>query len=204
MDFLLQTILSYLLVYKYLVLFLVTFFAALALPIPSAATLMASAAFAAQGYFDLSLVIITASLGNILGDNLCYWLARTFGPSVLRKLGFKKYLDSPVLLSFERHINRRPGIIILLSRVEVIATISVNLLAGLGKMPYRKYLLYDCIGEVLQVCMYASLGYLFGSQWQEANSIIGKVFLAMTFGGMIFAIFLWKKISKRVSRQKRS
>jgi membrane protein DedA with SNARE-associated domain len=183
-------------VYKYVLLFLVTFSAAIILPIPSAATLVASAILAAHGQFNIWLVVLVAILGNVMGDNLCYWLARSFGEPVLNKLGFKKYLRSPVYFSLQKHFTKHSGVIVTFTRFEVISTISANLLSGLSNLSYFKFLLFDILGETIQVLCFSGAGYLFGEQWQSVNGVIGKVFLVVTLGGLITVVFLWQRIAK--------
>lgn len=193
MDFLLSTFLSYLLIYKYAALFVITFLAALAFPIPSAAPLMASAAFASQNYLNIGWVVFVASLGNILGDNVGYWIARKYGKKFLYKVKWGHVLDSPNFKILERRLVKRPGFVIFLTRFEVIATISVNLLSGLAKMPYGKFLLFEIPGELFQVSIYATLGYVFGSSWQAVNSIIGKVSFVTTICVAIALVIFYKK-----------
>lgn len=194
MNFLLQNILSYLLLYKYAALFLVTFLAALALPIPSAATVMASAAFAGQGYLSLPWVVVIASLGNIFGDNIGYWVARVYGKPVLYKIGFRKVLESPKLRGIEERVRQKPGLFVFFSRFEVIMTLSVNALSGLGKMKYSRYLFYEVSGEVFQVCIYAAFGYFFGSDWQVISNIFGQLWIVFVLVAAFFLVVYWKKI----------
>ncbi len=188
MDFLLHTLLSYLLLYKYTALFLVTLLAAIALPIPSAATLMAASAFASQGYLNISWVLFTASLGNILGDSIGYWLARKFGKPIFYLAGLRKVIDSPQLQVVERFVKKRPGLVIFISRFEVLATLSVNCISGLGKLSYKKFLAYEITGEITQVCMYAAIGYIFGSNWESVNSVIGQFSLLISLSLLILAV----------------
>lgn len=200
MDFLLPTILSYLLLYKYLVLFSITFLAALALPIPSAASLMASAAFASQGYFNPIVVFLVATIGNIAGDNLGYWLARYYGKPVLLRIGFKKILNSQALQNAEIRLNRQPALFVFFSRFEVIATISVNLVSGLGKMAYSSYLFYEALGEIVQVTVYGTLGYLFGSNWQEIYSLVNNFSLAIVLIVILIMVLFWKSIFGKITK----
>lgn len=196
MDFLLQTILSYLLLYKYLALFGVTFLAALALPIPAAATVMASAAFASQGYFNINLVAFWASLGNILGDTAGYWLARGFGQPVLRAIGLGKLLDSAVFHALASQVRKKTAPIVFFSRFEVLATLSVNFICGLGKISYWKYLAYQAPGEMVQVLLFVTVGYLVGSGWQEINNLLGGFSLVIGLVLIVLIMLLWRRITK--------
>ena len=94
-----NALLSFLLVYKYLGLFVVALLAALALPLPASTILAAAGAFAAQGYFSLTAVLIVAFVGNITGDAIGYFISRRYGVPLLRKIGFEKMLSTRLYLS---------------------------------------------------------------------------------------------------------
>ncbi len=179
MNSVIQAILPFLLLYKYWALFGITFIAAFFLPIPPGTLIMASAAFAYQGYFNIWLVLVVATLGNIAGDNTGYWLARYYGRPILNKIGFRKVLASDRYKRIEARIVRRPGFIIFISRFEVFTNLAVNLIAGLGKVRYRTFLFYEILGEVFQVGVYGTIGYIFGSNWQALSSIIGRTLLIL-------------------------
>ena len=198
MSFLLQTILPYLLLYNYVALFVIAYFAALAFPVPSAATIMASAAFASQGYFNLFWIIIVASMGNIIGDNTGYWLARRYGRSILYRIGFKRVLDSLNFQSIEKQVKCRPALIVFFSRFQVWTTLSVNLISGLSKMRYVSYLFYEVLGEIIQVTMFAGLGYLFGANWQAMYDLVSTFFWILIIVLILLAVIFWKKLARKL------
>lgn len=179
MDFLLQTVLPYLIAYKYVAVFAISFMAAFIVPIPSGSILMATSALATTSYFNVSWLIIISIIGNILGDNTGYWVARKYGKEVLSKIGFRRILNSKKFKNIELHFNKHPGFIIFISRFEVLATLSVNLLSGISKTPYKKYFVHESIGTVAQVCMYGLLGYFFADNWESINSVVGRVSLVV-------------------------
>jgi membrane protein DedA with SNARE-associated domain len=196
-SFLLQTILSYLLLYKYAALFAVTFLAALVLPLPSSPTLMAAAAFAGQGYFNIGWVFVTALLGNIAGDNAGYWLARRYGKAVLSRIGFRKILESPTFGWIESEIGQYRGAVIITSRANVISTISVNIIAGLSAMPYRYFLRYVIIGETLEVLVYTGIGFFFGTSWETIYGLFGKFTLVVVLLAALGVTLLSRRLQKR-------
>ncbi len=200
MNTLITTILPFLLLYKYWALFCITFIAAFFLPIPPGTIIMASAAFAFQGYFDLGWVLLVATLGNIAGDNAGYWLARIYGKTFLSKVGFGKVLASARYQKIEQGVLKRPGFIIFISRFEVFTNLAVNLIAGLGKVPYYKFLLFEVIGEVFQVVLYGTIGYIFGSNWQALSSIIGRGLLVIMLVVVALLIIFRKKLAPKTSK----
>ena len=200
MDSLLNIILPFVLVYKYWAIFTVTLIAALAFPIPPGTLLMASAAFASQGYFSFTWVVVVGALGNIVGDNIGFFLARYYGKKVLYKIGFKKILDSQKYKNIEERIKRKPGALIFFSRFEVFSNLAVNLICGLSGLEYRKYIVYEVAGELLQVFIYCGIGYLVGDNWEEISSIISRFLLLILFIAALLVAIFWKKIWARITK----
>lgn len=188
-----QFVLPYLLLYKYWALFSITFVAAFFFPIPPGTIIMASAAFAYQGYLSIVWVIVFSILGNIAGDNAGYWIARKYGREVLSRIGFAKTLDSVRYKKIETSIIKRPGFFVFISRFEVFTNLAVNLIAGLGKMPYQKYLLFEVLGEIFQVVLYGAIGYLFGSNWQALSSVIGRSLLVIMLIVVILVVIVRRR-----------
>ena len=201
MDFLVQAIIPYVLLYKYSALFVITFLASLIVPIPAGTLLVASSAFASQGYFNMTTLIITVIIANIIGDNLSYWLARLYGRVILSKVAFfRKILASKNFILVERSIDRHTGPFIIISRFEVISNLTTNIICGMSKVSYKKFVTYEIIGTFANVSFYATLGYFFGDSWQAVNKLIGDFsiifFLLIILGVSLF----WKKITVRLSR----
>lgn len=196
-----KLILPLVLAYKYWALFGITFIAALILPVPPGTLIMASSAFAYQGYFSFPLVLLSAILGNILGDNLGYWLARIYGVPVLSRIGFKKVLAAQRFKEVERLVQRRPGFILFVSRFEVFTNLAVNIIAGLSRVPYRKYALFVAIGEICQVTLYGSIGYFFGSNWERIGAAIGHTFLIIVVLLIALVMLFWKRIIKNLKKE---
>lgn len=200
MTHFIELLLPFLLLYKYWAIFTITFFAALILPIPPGTLLMASSAFASQGYLSFPLVVISGTLGNIAGDNLGYWLAWNYGKKVLRKIGFGKILEHKKYANFEKRIRKNPGALIFFSRFEVFSNLAVNLIAGLGKVPYRKYFFYETIGEIFQVTLYCYIGYLVGDNWEQISALIGRFLLLIVLVALIIVLIFRKRIWHSITK----
>ena len=195
-----QFILPLVLAYKYWALFGITFIAALVLPVPPGTLIMATSAFAYQGYFDFKFVLLSAIAGNIAGDNVGYWLARKYGVPVLSRIGFKRILASRRFREVERLVRNRPGFILFISRFEVFTNLSVNIIAGLSKVPYKRYVVFSAIGEICQVTLYGSIGYFFGSNWERIGAAIGHTFLIILVVAIALLIIFWKQIMKNLKK----
>ncbi len=107
------------------------------------------------------VLIIAAILGNISG----YWIGRIIGPPIFKPrdswLGQK--LFNPVYVDkthafFEKY---GPRALILARFVPLVRTF-VTLIAGVGKMTFRTFIVYTAIGGVVWVVGVTLLGYFLG------------------------------------------
>jgi membrane protein DedA with SNARE-associated domain len=169
----------------------------MAFPVPPGTLLMAAAAFAAQGYFSFWKIVLFGTLGNIVGDNIAYFVSRKYGRTIFYKIGLRKMIESQKYKKIEERLRARPGFLIFITRFEVFSNLAVNIMCGLGNVPYKKYIIYDVLGEFAQVLLYASIGYLVGDAWQSVSGIVGKsLFIIITATLIVFVIF-WKKAFRK-------
>src|SRR5271154_1887490 len=87
----LSSLLSYVLLYRYVTIALVVYFSAIILPLPSNAMLLAVGAFASQGYFNFWIALVTAVVANTLGDLTDYGITRKYGERVIRVLHLHQF-----------------------------------------------------------------------------------------------------------------
>ena len=112
----LEFFLSYLLVYKYAVLFVVVAAASFGFPLPATPLIMAAGAFTAQGYFNIHWMLACSFFASVLGDSLGYYVSYRFGRKALIRIGFRPILDSPRFARIEKSFRRRSRLSIFLSR----------------------------------------------------------------------------------------
>lgn len=175
MNSIFSGILGSLLVYRYLALFVITFLTGLGFPLPAAPATIAASAFAGQGFLNLFWVLLSGSLGNILGDLTMYWLCQKYGVKILFKLRLKKLVESVALKNIEKTVDTYKFYVVIASRFQVQATALVNTIAGLGSMNFRKFCFLVIVGEILQMIFYVSLGYFFADSWQEIFALINRL-----------------------------
>jgi len=198
MNIVVQTLLPYVLIYKYLAIFIITYLGAILLPLPSGTILMAAAAFSTQGYFNWFIIWLIGWIGNVAGDNSGYWIARHYGQKVLRKIGFRRMLDSKNFDTTAAQIHDHPVLTIVSSRFMTAVAPSVNVICGLSKMDYLRYLTYEALGELTEVTIFCGLGYFFGSNWQYVDQLFGKAWIILG-AGIPFSWVFWKYIIGRKS-----
>jgi membrane-associated protein len=185
------TLLSLLLLYKYAALFLIGYIAALALPIPASTTLVAAGAFAAQGYFDLTLVLATAFIANVSGDATGYLLARRYGKRVFHSLGLGKLLATKVYHNLEMYMERFPHFAIFISRFLTEIGPATSILSGLSHVSYRTFFTYAILGEIAYVCLFGLTGYYLGDSWENNLGFLFKGAMAIVSLGVTLNVIQW-------------
>ena len=112
-------------------------------------------------FFVCTVLTVAAVAGNISG----YWIGRLIGPPLFKpRTGLIGKILNPKYVTkthdfFEKYGNRA----LILARFVPIVRTFVTLVAGVGRMDFRKFILYTAIGGILWVCGVTTLGYYLGS-----------------------------------------
>lgn len=176
--------LSYLLLYKYVTLFFIAYLAALILPLPSNTTLLASSAFASQGYLSISIVFLVAFFANVLGDVTGFFLSQKYGKKMLMKTPLAKILISKKYADMERMFAKNSGVTIFTTRFFGGVGPLINIASGFSEhISFKKFLLYGVPGEFVYVSFFTMSGYYVGDTWLELLSPIE--FFWIIVGGIV-------------------
>jgi len=111
------------------------------------------------------VLFVAALAGNVVG----YWVGYKAGPTLFRRPNSRLFKQEYVE-STERFFARYGGMAIILARFVPIARTFITAMAGVGKMDFRRYLLFSTIGALLWAVGLTLLGYLFGNvPWIKDN-----------------------------------
>lgn len=204
MSSLVGSLLSFVLLYRYAALFLITFLASLALPIPSGAVVVASFVFAGEGYMNPWLVAITATAGNLAGDLVGFGLARRYGRELIERLGWGRLLRVQFVARLERQMKARPALAVFLTRLTTTLTPVANLLAGFAALPWRVFIVADILGETTETLLNFVYGRFFGESWVYVSTITGKIGIIVLALAALSVLYLWKYRGSRRRRLKQN
>jgi membrane-associated protein len=111
--------------------------------------------------FVCTVLIVAAVAGNICG----YWIGRLIGPPLFKpRTGLIGKILNPKYVTkthdfFEKYGNRA----LILARFVPIVRTFVPLVAGVGRMDFRKFIVYTALGGLLWACGVTTLGYYMGN-----------------------------------------
>lgn len=130
--------------------------------LPGDSLLFAAGTFCALGSLDLEVVIILLSSAAIIGDTVNYWIGAIIGPKVFTRENVR-FLNKKHLQRTHDFYERYGAKTIVLARFVPIVRTFAPFVAGIGKMSYGKFLLYNVFGGILWVTLFSYAGYYFGN-----------------------------------------
>ncbi|MGH9548210.1 MAG: DedA family protein [Terriglobales bacterium] len=140
----------------------------LGLPLPGEATLIAAAVYAGtHQQLNIWLVIASASLGAILGDNVGFWLGSELGFRALVRYGSYIGLNEGRIKVGQYLFRLHGGKIVFVGRFFAVLRIWAALLAGVNQMAWPKFLLFNAVGAILWATIYGLGAYYLGHELER-------------------------------------
>jgi membrane protein DedA with SNARE-associated domain len=182
--------------YGLVVLFLLIALESAGVPLPGETALIAAAVLASDGHFDIVWVIVVASAAAIIGDNVGYWLGRVGGRRLLTRWKRASRHAERALPKAEQFFARHGGKTVFIGRFIAILRITAAWLAGISKMPWWRFLLWNAAGGIAWATLVGLVAYYGGKAAADAleryGLVGGAVMLVIAVAG--FLLFRsWKR-----------
>jgi membrane-associated protein len=131
--------------------------------LPGDSLLFAIGAIGARKEINLNLPVLTVLLiiAAVLGDAVNYWIGYRLGPAVFSK-ETGRLLNKKHLLEAQRFYEKYGGKTIILARFVPIVRTFAPFVAGIGKMNYFRFAMYNVIGGIAWVLICILAGVFFG------------------------------------------
>jgi len=170
--------------------------------LPGDSLLVTAGVFAAAGQLDivwLNALLITAA---IVGDTVGYWIGRKAGPALFNRPR-SRFFNPAHLRRAHDFYEKHGGKTIILARFMPIVRTFAPVVAGMGRMAYRRFVAFNVFGGALWVLSMTFIGYYLGHfAWVRKNIeivIVIVVFLSILPG--IIAFVREKLKGKSVARE---
>jgi membrane protein DedA with SNARE-associated domain len=154
---------------------------------PGETALVLGGVLADQGRVSLSAVIALGIVGAIAGDGIGYAVGRRFGPGLQASrlgqvVGDRRWQASEVFL------NRRGGPAVFLGRFTALLRALVPSAAGMAKLPYRTFALWNAVGGTVWATGFVLAGFAAGASYRRVESYLGRGALAVTAVVVVVAV----------------
>ncbi len=135
--------------------------------------------YARLGELTLPLLAVVVCVGAVLGDNIGFLIGRRFGRGFVERHGRKLFVTSERLERAERYYAAHGGKTVFLGRfIPVVRSVGF-ILAGVARMPWRRFLMYDVAGAVLWGTGHTLLGYAIGASYERWKGYLTPIGLAI-------------------------
>ncbi len=150
--------------------------------LPGDTLLFTAGFFAAQHKLPLGWLLVVVVASAIIGDNVGYTIGSTAGPRIFKKkdglLFRQEYIEQA-----EKFYDRHGGKTMLFARFVPILRTFAPLVAGIGKMPRKRFIGYDLVGASIWGVGVTLLGAVLGSRVPN----IDKYLLPIIVAAMLFS-----------------
>lgn len=168
-------------IYTYLILFLIVFSETglVITPfLPGDSLLFVAGIIASQGFLNIWILFFILLFAAFLGDTVNYWVGHYGGLKIFKKLINEKYLENTEAF-YERH----GGKTIILARFMPIFRTFAPFVAGIARLAYSRFLIYNFIGGFIWISIFLLGGYFFGNIpfVQENLNIILLIIIFISF-----------------------
>jgi membrane-associated protein len=163
--------------------------------LPGDSLLVTAGVFAANGHLSIWWLNVLLVAAAIVGDTVGYWIGRKAGPALFNRPR-SRFFNPAHLRRAHDFYEKHGGKTIIIARFMPIVRTFAPVVAGMGKMEYRRFLSFNVFGGLLWVVSMTLIGYYLGKfAWVKKNIeivIVIVVFLSI-LPGLIAAAREWLK-----------
>jgi membrane protein DedA with SNARE-associated domain/pimeloyl-ACP methyl ester carboxylesterase len=184
--------------YGYVIIALVIAAEGVGIPLPGETALLTAAAFAARGKLSIVGVILASTIGTVLGGSGGYWIGRTGGIVLVRRVGKWVGLDEHSLQKAHDFFTRHGAKTVFAARFIALLRIASGLLAGAAEMPFSTFSIYNALGGFTWSLVIGVLGYEFGEHLHKLDNVVGRWAL-IGLGVVLVGYLVWRWARRRAA-----
>ena len=175
------------------------------IPFPGETMLLLASFYAAyDSQLNIIIVIACAAFGAIVGDNLGYLVGRTGGKALVEKYKDRLFfLRNGRLEKAEQFFAHHGNKTVFLGRFVAVLRAWAAFLAGVNRMPWHTFLLYNAAGGILWATIFGLFGYYAGrffhdnfTELEHIASNISYVISAVIILGAVIAYIIYRRHKK--------
>jgi membrane-associated protein len=146
------------------------------------------------GALTLIPLVISLSIGDLVGDIFWYWIGRVTVQKTVRRKGKFMGITEKHLDDVEELFKKHSEWVLISSKATLgygtsAGTLAVLMAAGVVKYPFVRFMVLNVIGEVFLLGIMLSIGYLFGTSYDSVSKDFKVVFLVGTVILIVVAAF---------------
>lgn len=146
--------------------------------VPGELAMLIGGYIAYQDRAELIPMMLVATAGAIIGDSMGYEIGRHLGGSIRRgrlgqKVGEERWARA------EHYLITKGGRAVFFGRFIGVLRALVPALAGVSRLPYRKFLFWNALGAIVWAPSIVGLGYVAGGSYRRVERYAGQAGLVL-------------------------
>ncbi len=166
------------------------------IPVPGE-TILLLASFLAYSSDELQLpyIILIGVCAATLGDNLGYAIGYRGGRRLLDRYRNVFRIKPETIFRGERMFEQYGAVTIFFARFIFGLRVIAGPLAGVLRMPWKRFAVFNFLGALLWVTVISIVGYKFGKHWDRLMDYVERLNIVMVVavGIGIFVLWLWRR-----------
>jgi membrane-associated protein len=164
------------------------------IPVPGETTLLLASFLAySEHKLDLLWIVVIATCAASLGDNIGFALGHFGGRPLLERYRQTFRISQEALEHGEKLFGRYGASTVFLARFIFGLRIFTGPLAGVLRMPWKEFALFNFLGAAVWVTVISLVGYFFGQHWDAMEHVLGRFNLVGGILVFFLIVFLWRK-----------
>ena len=168
------------------------------IPLPGETMLLFASflAFENEG-LNLGAIIAVGTAACTLGDNLGYWIGNRGGRPLLHRYQRTFRISDDRIARGEKLFERFGATTVFFARFVFGMRVLAGPLAGVLRMPWRRFVLFNFLGAVVWVTAISCLGYFFGQHWDRLLRIVSQINAVGFAVAVVLVSLLWWRYRKK-------
>ena len=162
------------------------------IPVPGETTLLLASFLAySEHQLHLGWIIVVATCAATIGDNIGYAVGRHGGRPLLERYQHIFRIPQRSLERGESLFARYGAMTIFFARFIFGMRIFAGPLAGVLRMPWKAFAVFNLMGAAVWVSVIATVGYLFGRHWETLESVLRRFDAGLAAVIVALALLFW-------------
>jgi len=169
------------------------------IPFPSEIVLVPAGYLASQEKMSVTLIMMSAIGGSLLGAFINYYLALTLGRKILQKYGKYFFIKESALVKMEKYFAVHGHISTFSGRLIPGIRQLISIPAGLAKMNLIQFSLFTALGAGIWALILTLLGYFIGANEELLSTYLKEITISVVILLIILGYVYYRYQKKKES-----
>jgi membrane protein DedA with SNARE-associated domain len=173
------------------------------IPVPGETTLLLASFLAySEHKLHLGWIIVAGTCAAAVGDNLGYAIGHYGGRRVLERYQSIFRISQSSLERGEKLFARYGSLTVFFARFIFGLRIFAGPLAGVLRMPWKAFALFNFLGAAVWVTVIATVGYFFGKHWDAMEHVMGRFNLVVGVAVVLLILIFWRRYHRAADKNR--